>query len=92
MKKIIPVISLCVAILTAAVSIIGVITISVAVSVKAIALIAIPVVIVGLVMSLLSVPINFIFKKDRLCFIAMTINSASLVLSIAATVVWLAAV
>lgn len=87
MKKIVPIITLCLAIATAALNIIALICAGVSLSAPQVKLISIPTAIAGLVAAAVLTPFAFLFKKDILCKISLYIDIVSLVLSITAVAV-----
>ncbi|MCM1367779.1 MAG: hypothetical protein NC184_03095 [Roseburia sp.] len=91
MKKIIPILSICIAALNAAVSAVGLLTVCVATAVPQLALVALPFAIAGAVSSLLSCGVNALFVRDRLCRIALFIDIGATVAAFTAITVWLAA-
>ena len=90
MKRIIPIICLICACICIAVSILGLTMISVATTVSQLAIVAIPCAIVGAVASLLSLGIDALFFKDKLCRIALFISIGALLLSAIAIIIWFA--
>lgn len=90
MNKLIPILSLIVSAVCAAIAVIGVILVSVAVSVAQLALLAVPVAITACVLSALSTVFSGMFLRDKLCRIAFVIDACALVVSIVSIVMWLA--
>ena len=90
MRKIIPVLTIIVAAVTICIALIGIVTVSMAVKVTQVGLIAIPIAIVGGVLSAVSAPIDYLFKRDKLCLIAFYIQLCAFVISAVSITVWLA--
>ena len=91
MKKIVPIITLCLAIAATALNIMALICACASSAVSLAKIIAAPTAIVGLVAEIALTPFAFLFKKDILCKISFYIDSASLAMAIAAvTVVFVA--
>lgn len=90
MKKIIPVLTLCVAAIVLTTSVIGIITVSITVSVRQLIMVSVPTAIIGLSLSALCAPLAFYFKRDILCFIAFWIDLAAFILSAISVTIWLA--
>ena len=91
MKKIIPIITLCLAIAAIALNISALICACVSSNVPIAQLISTPTAIIGLVVVMLLTPFAYLFKKDVLCKISFYIDLASLALAIAAVTVAFAA-
>lgn len=91
MNKIIPIISIIVSALCISAAATALALICVAVRVPQFKLVAVPTAIVGAVGSLLSVGFNVLFRKSRLCRIALYICLAATALSVSSIVVWLCA-
>lgn len=91
MNKIIPIISICVAALDAVIAVIGLVSVAVSTAVVQLALVAIPTAIVGAVVAVLSIGINALFLRDKLCRIAFFINVGATVVSLASVIIWLTA-
>ena len=87
MKKIIPIITLCLAIAAIALNITALICSCVSSSVPIAQLISTPIAIIGLVVAMVLTPFAFLFKKDILCKISFYIDLGALALSIAAVTV-----
>ncbi|MDE6201362.1 MAG: hypothetical protein K2M47_05760 [Clostridiales bacterium] len=87
MKKIVPIITLCLAIATAALNLIALICAFVSLSAPNVKLISIPTAIAGFVAAATLTPFAFLFKKDILCKISTYIDLASFVLAIVAVAV-----
>lgn len=87
MKKIVPIITLCLAIVTAALNVIALICAFVSLSVQQVKLISIPTAIAGLVAVCVLTPFAILFKKDILCKISMYMDLVSLVVAITAVAV-----
>ena len=90
MKKLIPILTIVCAVVTAFIAVTGIIAVSIATRVNGIALLAVPAAIIGLVLSALGGALAFLFRKDTLCKISVIIYAAALVVSISAVTVWLA--
>ena len=84
MKKIVPIITICLAVMTIALNVIALICACVSGSVPLAKLVSVPTAIVGLVAATLLTPFAFLFQKDILCKISFFIDLASLALAIAA--------
>ncbi|MDE6028827.1 MAG: hypothetical protein K2F90_00720 [Clostridiales bacterium] len=87
MKKIIPIITLCLAIAVAALNAIALICACVALYAPQVKLISIPTAIAGLVAICFLAPFAFLFKKDILCKIALYIDLVSLAVAITAVAI-----
>ena len=92
MNKILPIITFCTAILTALLSVCGLIIISFAVGVHGLTLVAVPVLIIGLTLSIANAALSYYLKKSKLCFVSIFINLAAFALSVVSLIIWLAAV
>lgn len=92
MNKIIPILSLIFSALCALAAVLGIILCCVAVSVPQFKLVAVPTAIVGAVCSALGTGLNILFRKSKLCRIALYIDACALALSAAAIIVWLCAI
>lgn len=90
MKKLIPILTIICASITAIVAAVGVITVSIATRVSRMTLVAVPVAIVALVLSLLGGALAFLFRKDVLCKISLLIYLAAFIVSAIAVIIWLA--
>ena len=84
MKKIVPIITLCLAIAAAALSVIALICACASSAVSLAKIVAVPTAIVGLVVEIVLTPFAYLFKKDILCKISFFIDVASLAVAIAA--------
>ena len=91
-KKLIPIICIIVASISLATAVVGLILICAAISAEKLAVIAMPLVITGLVLSAMSVGVDGMFFKDKLCRIALFINLAALILSVASVAVWVSSI
>ncbi|MBD5132771.1 MAG: hypothetical protein HDT28_09355 [Clostridiales bacterium] len=91
MNKIVPIITICLAVGFAAISVCGLALISAAVTASEVKLVAVPTLIIGLTLAFIHTPISFFFKKDRLCFISFFIDLAALSVSLVSLTIWLAA-
>lgn len=91
MNKLIPIISICVAVINSIVSAIGLVTVSVATSVSQLALVAIPTAIIGAFLATVSCGVNAMFFKNKLCRIALFINIGAAVAAYTAIIIWLVA-
>ncbi|MDE7107067.1 MAG: hypothetical protein K2O39_01955 [Clostridiales bacterium] len=87
MNKIVPIITLCLAVITAALNIIALICACVALYTPQVKLVSIPTAIVGLVAVAVLTPFALLFKKDILCKIALYIDLVSLAVAIAAVAI-----
>ncbi|MDE7405889.1 MAG: hypothetical protein K2M89_03325 [Clostridiales bacterium] len=87
MKKIVPIITLCLAIITAALNVIALICACMSLYAPQVKLISIPTAIVGLVAICFLTPFAFLFKKDILCKIALYIDLVSLAVAITAVAI-----
>lgn len=87
MKKIVPIITLCLAIATAALNVIALICACLSLSAPQVMLVSIPTAITGLVAAAVFTPFAFLFKKDILCKISFFIDIASLAVAIVAVAV-----
>ncbi|MDE6618215.1 MAG: hypothetical protein K2K13_04250 [Clostridiales bacterium] len=87
MKKIIPIITLCLAIATATLNVAAIICACMSLYASQVKLISIPIAIVGLVLICFFAPFAFLFKKDILCKIALYIDLVSLAVAIAAVAI-----
>lgn len=90
MKRIIPIICLICACLCTALSILGLVMVCVATAVSQLAIVAIPCAIVGAVVSILSIGIDALFFKDKLCRAALFINISAFVISVVSIIIWFA--
>ena len=84
MKKIVPIITMCLAIITAALNVIALVCACVSLYVPQVTLISIPTAIVGLVSACILTPFAFLFKKDILCRISLYIDLVSLAVAVTA--------
>lgn len=84
MKKIVPIITLCLAIATILLNATALVCACVSSAAKIAKLVSVPTAIVGLVTVCVLTPFAFLFKKDILCKISFFIDLVSLCLSIAA--------
>ena len=91
MRKIIPVLSIVFSALCATVAVIGLIMCCAALGVPQFTLVAVPTAIVGTVAASLGAGLNILFRKSRLCRIALFICICALAVSAAAVVIWLVA-
>ena len=91
MKKIIPVLSLCVAAVTICIALAGIVTMSIAVTVSQVGFVAVPIAIVGGAASAVSAPIDYMFKRDRLCLIAFYVQLCAFIISVVSIIIWLVA-
>lgn len=91
MKKIIPVLSLCVAAVTICIALTGIVTMSIAVTVSQVGFVAVPIAIVGGVLSAISAPIDYIFKRDKLCLISFYVQVCAFSISAVSIIIWLVA-
>lgn len=91
MKRIVPIITLCLAIAAIALNVTALICACVANGVPIAQLISTPTAIVGLVVAMALTPFAFLFKKDILCKISLYIDLVSLAIAIAAVCVAFAA-
>ncbi|MCH5156216.1 MAG: hypothetical protein J1F69_06365 [Clostridiales bacterium] len=87
MKKIVPIITLCLAALTILLNISALICACASRTAPQVKLISIPISIVGLVTVMILTPFAFLFKKDILCKISFYIDLASLAIAITAVAV-----
>ena len=90
MKKLIPILTVICAAITAIVATVGVITVSIATSVSGMTLVAVPVAIVAFVLSILGGALACLFRKDVLCKISLLIYLAAFIVSAIAVIIWLA--
>ena len=91
MNKIIPIISIIVSALCISAAALALVLVCVAVNVPQFKLISVPTAIVSDVASILSVGFNLLFRKSKLCRIALYICLVAVALSVASIVVWLCA-
>lgn len=92
MNKIVPIITLCLAVLAIILNVIAFVCVIIACSVSQIGLIAIPLAIIGMVAAGFLTPFAYIFRKDVLCKIAFFMDAASLALAVTAVIVGFSAV
>lgn len=90
-NKIIPVICIIAAALCVVLSSAALILMCATLKATSIAVVSSPFAIFSLCFSALSVTFCFMFKKDRLCRVALIVNIISLALSAAAVIIWLVA-
>lgn len=87
MNKIVPIITLCLAIVTAALNVIALICACVSLYATQVKLVSIPTAIVGLDSICILTPFAFLFKKDILCKISLYIDLVSLAVAITAVAI-----
>lgn len=87
MKKIVPIITLCLAIITVTLNVVALICACTSRYAPQVKLISIPTAIAGLVSICFFTPFAFLFKKDILCKIALYIDLVSLAVAITAVAV-----
>lgn len=92
MNKIVPIITLCLAVAVALLNAVALMCAIISISAAPVQLIALPTAIVGLVLVTILTPLAFLFKKDILCKISFFIDLASLLLAIAAVAVGFSAI
>ena len=92
MKKIIPVISIILAVIIAALSVTALIAVCAAMKVDFARLAAVPTVILCFVFSAVNAVFAFLFKKDILCRIAFFIDIGAFALSTVSLCLWLFAI
>ena len=91
MKKLIPILSLCVAAVTICIALAGIVTMSIAAKVNQVGFVAVPVAIVGGVLAAIGAPIDYMFKRDKLCLIAFYIQLCAFIISAVSVAIWLIA-
>lgn len=91
MKKIVPIILICASALTLLLALAGLILVATAMSVPQIAPIGIATTIIALIPAILCGGLCILFKRDILCRIAFFIALAGFASSVAAIIIWLAA-
>lgn len=89
MNKIVPILSLCLAILTAVLSVVALIAVIASITADFAKLVSLPTAIVCFVASAVFGGFAFMFKKDILCRIAFFIDLGAFTLSVVALILWI---
>ena len=90
MNKIIPILCISVACMTAVLAVMALIAVCASITTNFAVLVSVPAAIISFVLSTVNTAFAFLFKKDILCRIAFFIDLAAFVLSVVSVIIWLA--
>lgn len=88
-NKIVPVLCLISALVSAAAATLGLVTVGVTTAVSALAVVSVPTAIIGTVLSATAAAFGFLFRRDRLCRIALYISLGALGVSVVSIIIWI---